>query len=148
MERPFSVSALDLLLFTVNLVRPGIHVEGPFIDVKKRGAHRTDFLRQSPHGVEDLVACYGSFDNVSIVTLAPEIPNMIDSVIPSLVDKHGLVVSIGHSVATLDDGERAVCAGARFITHLFNAMQPFHHRDPGLVGRRRTTRGTLLRIDS
>ena len=136
MERPYSVSILDRSNADHHSRSPiGIHVEGPFIDVKKRGAHRTDFLRQSPHGVDDLIDCYGSFDNVSIVTLAPEIPNMIDNVIPSLVTDHGLVVSIGHSIATLDDGERAVCAGARFITHLFNAMQPFHHRDPGLVGK-------------
>ncbi|CAF2784984.1 unnamed protein product [Rotaria sp. Silwood2] len=112
----------------------GIHIEGPFISENKRGAHRTDFLRKSPNGIEDLLSCYGSFDNVSIVTIAPEIYNMIDNVIPELVEKYGLVVSIGHSIASLDDGERAVCSGARFITHLFNAMLPFHHRDPGLVG--------------
>jgi N-acetylglucosamine-6-phosphate deacetylase len=68
--------------------------------------------------------------------VAPEIPNMIEKVIPQLVEKYHLIVSIGHSVASLDQGERAICAGARFITHLFNAMLPFHHRDPGLVGRR------------
>jgi N-acetylglucosamine-6-phosphate deacetylase len=112
----------------------GIHIEGPFIDENKRGAHRTDFLRKSPHGIEDLLSCYGSFENVLIVTIAPEIPNMIENVIPELVEKYNLIVSIGHSVASLDHGERAVCAGARFITHLFNAMLPFHHRDPGLVG--------------
>jgi N-acetylglucosamine-6-phosphate deacetylase len=115
----------------------GIHIEGPFIDENKRGAHRTDFLRKSPHGIEDLLSCYGSFENVSIITIAPEIPNMIENVIPKLVEKYNLIVSIGHSVASLDQGERAVCAGARFITHLFNAMLPFHHRDPGLVGMRK-----------
>jgi N-acetylglucosamine-6-phosphate deacetylase len=112
----------------------GIHIEGPFIDENKRGAHRTDFLRKSPHGIEDLLSCYGSFENVCIITVAPEIPNMIEKVIPQLIEKYHLIVSIGHSVASLDQGERAVCAGARFITHLFNAMLPFHHRDPGLVG--------------
>ncbi|CAF1237426.1 unnamed protein product [Rotaria sordida] len=112
----------------------GIHIEGPFLNEDKRGAHRTDFLRESPHGIEDLLSCYGSFDNVSIVTIAPEIPNMIENVIPILIEKYGLIVSIGHSMASLDIGERAICSGARFITHLFNAMLPFHHRDPGLVG--------------
>jgi N-acetylglucosamine-6-phosphate deacetylase len=115
----------------------GIHIEGPFIDENKRGAHRTDFLRKSPHGIEDLLSCYGSFENVLIITVAPEISNMIEKVIPELVEKYHLIVSIGHSVASLDQGERAVCAGARFITHLFNAMLPFHHRDPGLVGMRK-----------
>ncbi|CAF4434542.1 unnamed protein product [Rotaria socialis] len=112
----------------------GMHLEGPFIDKEKHGAHRTECLLKAPHGTEDLLACYGSFDNVSIVTLAPEIPNMIEKVIPELVDRYGLVVSIGHSVASLDEGERAVCSGVRFITHLFNAMLGFHHRHPNLLG--------------
>ncbi|CAF0750886.1 unnamed protein product [Adineta steineri] len=112
----------------------GIHIEGPFIAENKRGAHRTDFLRKSECGIEDLKTCYGSFENVSIITLAPELPNMVENVIPELVARHNLVVSLGHSTATLDCGERAILAGARFITHLFNAMLPFHHRDPGLVG--------------
>ena len=114
----------------------GIHIEGPFISENKCGAHRTDFLRESPHGIEDLLSCYGSFDNISIVTLAPEIPNMIEKVIPELINKYKLIVSIGHSVASLDDGERAICSGARFITHLFNAMPPFHHRYPSLLGKK------------
>lgn len=122
----------------------GIHIEGPFISENKRGAHRTDFLRNSPHGIDDLLTCYGSFDNVSIVTVAPEIPNMIENVIPTLVEKYGLVVSVGHSIASLDDGERAMCAGARFITHLFNAMLPFHHRDPGLVGMKNKKNNLLV----
>lgn len=113
----------------------GIHVEGPFIDTEKRGAHRADFLRKTPDGMKDLIACYGSLENVCIVTVAPEIPQMVETVIPALTNDYGLVVSIGHSIASLNDGERAVCAGARLITHLFNAMLPFHHRDPGLVGK-------------
>lgn len=112
----------------------GVHVEGPFINEGKRGAHQVNFLRQTDNGTDDLIACYGSFENISIITIAPEIPKVIDEVIPYLVKELGLVVSIGHSAATLDEGERAVCSGARFITHLFNAMHPFHHRLPGLVG--------------
>jgi N-acetylglucosamine-6-phosphate deacetylase len=137
MVRLFLVSKRIIYLSFKKFCCLGIHIEGPFIDENKRGAHRTDFLRKSPHGIEDLLSCYGSFDNVEIVTVAPEIPNMIENVIPELVNKYNLIVSIGHSVASLDYGERAVCAGARFITHLFNAMLPFHHRDPGLVGMRK-----------
>ncbi|CAF0966752.1 unnamed protein product [Didymodactylos carnosus] len=112
----------------------GVHVEGPFIDPTKHGAHRTDFLRQVPNGMDDILDCYGSLDNVSIITIAPEIPNVLEHVIPRLVDEYGIIVSLGHSLSNLTDGEKAVCAGARFITHLFNAMSSFHHRDPGLIG--------------
>ncbi|CAF1355063.1 unnamed protein product [Rotaria sp. Silwood1] len=68
-----------------------IHIERPFINENKRGTHRTDFLRQSPHEIDDdLIYCYETFDNVSIVTVASEVPNMIENDIAQLVDKYGL----------------------------------------------------------
>ncbi|MFT7798086.1 N-acetylglucosamine-6-phosphate deacetylase [Arapaima gigas] len=111
----------------------GIHLEGPFISREKRGAHPEQYLRSfAPGGLADLLQVYGGLDNVAIVTLAPEMPGSLE-VIRQLAE-HGITVSLGHSVADLSQAELAVQHGATFITHLFNAMLPFHHRDPGIVG--------------
>lgn len=110
----------------------GIHVEGPFINPAKKGAHPQNCIRDYDNGLQDAVDVYGELDNIQIITLAPEKKNSTQF-IESLI-KRGITVSLGHSSATLSDGEGAVKAGATLITHLFNAMLPFHHRDPGLVG--------------
>ncbi|KAG8221848.1 hypothetical protein J437_LFUL003224 [Ladona fulva] len=110
----------------------GIHVEGPFINKEKKGAHPENCILPLEKGYETLVNVYGTLENVAIVTLAPELHNA-GEVIAKLTSK-GIAVSLGHSVANLHEGEVAVKHGASFITHLFNAMLPFHHRDPGLVG--------------
>lgn len=110
----------------------GVHVEGPFINPSKKGAHPENCIEQLENGFHTLLNMYGSLDNVSFVTLAPELPNATD-VIAELC-KRNIKVSVGHSAGNLCDGEAAVKSGASFITHLFNAMLPFHHRDPGLVG--------------
>lgn len=110
----------------------GIHIEGPFINKEKKGAHPTQHIRTFESGFADLVDVYGSLDNVKMLTLAPELP-LACEVIKKAVEM-GITVSLGHSMGSLVDGEAAVKCGANFITHLFNAMLPFHHRDPGLVG--------------
>ncbi|KFU95241.1 Putative N-acetylglucosamine-6-phosphate deacetylase, partial [Chaetura pelagica] len=111
----------------------GAHLEGPFISKEKKGAHPEHCLRTFEAGAfQDLVATYGSLDCVRIVTLAPEMKRSRE-VIQELT-KRGICVSLGHSVANLSQAEEAVQHGATFITHLFNAMLPFHHRDPGIVG--------------
>ncbi|XP_070811038.1 N-acetylglucosamine-6-phosphate deacetylase isoform X2 [Pituophis catenifer annectens] len=111
----------------------GIHLEGPFISKEKKGAHPENYLRTFESGAfQDLLAMYGSLDCVRIVTLAPEMKRSSE-VIRELT-KRGICVSLGHSVANLSQAEEAVGQGATFITHLFNAMLPFHHRDPGIVG--------------
>ncbi|XP_055588340.1 N-acetylglucosamine-6-phosphate deacetylase [Uranotaenia lowii] len=110
----------------------GCHVEGPFINSNKKGAHPEVCIKEFDRGFDTVLDVYGSLDNVSIVTLAPEKENA-SKIIRALSDR-GITVSVGHSMANLHDGEIAVQHGAKLITHLFNAMLPFHHRDPGLVG--------------
>ncbi|XP_068158282.1 N-acetylglucosamine-6-phosphate deacetylase [Drosophila tropicalis] len=110
----------------------GVHVEGPFINPQKKGAHPEDCIQTIDKGLETLVATYGSLERIKIITLAPE--KVSDPCVIAELVKRGITVSLGHSMASLSDGERAVQQGATLITHLFNAMLPFHHRDPGLVG--------------
>ncbi|XP_061193102.1 N-acetylglucosamine-6-phosphate deacetylase-like isoform X1 [Saccostrea echinata] len=111
----------------------GLHLEGPFISKEKRGAHDVDLIQTFNNGMSDVTKIYGEdLSNVAIVTLAPELERSAE-VIRELVSR-GIKVSVGHSVANLIQGEEAVNSGATFITHLFNAMLPFHHRDPGLIG--------------
>lgn len=110
----------------------GVHLEGPFISKHKKGAHKAQLIQDLSGGFESLMHVYGSLDSVAIITMAPEL-DPDGKVIQALVKK-GVTVSIGHSEANLVQGEKAMQDGASFITHLFNAMLPFHHRDPGLVG--------------
>lgn len=110
----------------------GLHLEGPWINPKKKGAIPSDNL--APDGdmvrVKKLINGYESM--IKIVTLAPELEG-IDDVIKFLVSR-GIVVSLGHSSASIEDANRAVSNGARSFTHLFNASIPISGRDPGLVG--------------
>lgn len=111
----------------------GVHLEGPFISREKRGAHPEAHLRSfEARAFPDVLAVYGPLDNVRMVTLAPELGRSHE-VIRALTER-GICVSLGHSEANLQEAEEAVRSGATFITHLFNAMVPFRHRDPGIVG--------------
>lgn len=100
----------------------GAHVEGPFINPAKKGAHPTEFMKDFSQGIQSVLDVYGSLENVAIMTIAPEIPKA-DEIIRKLSNM-GIVMSLGHSTANLEDGERAFKSGASLITHLFNAMLP------------------------
>ena len=106
----------------------GVHLEGPFLDPEHRGAHRLEQLR-SPGGA--LPPAYES-PAVRLVTIAPELPGAIE-LIKSLRGR-GIAVSLGHSGCDAATALRAVDAGARLVTHLFNAMAPLRHRAPALPG--------------
>jgi N-acetylglucosamine-6-phosphate deacetylase len=107
----------------------GIHLEGPFFNPQQKGAHDDQLLTSLNGPIEDF---YGSLEGVKIVTLAPELPGMGDA-IRELKEKN-IVVSAGHTLATYEDMQKAVDEGVGLCTHLFNAMTPFHHRSPGIIG--------------
>ena len=107
----------------------GLHVEGPFLNPDKKGAHNPAHLR--PPSVQDYVSLARS-SGVRLVTLAPELPGS-DPVIQGLIER-GVVVSAGHSLATFQQAKAAFDQGIRYGTHLFNAMSPFNQFEPGLPG--------------
>jgi N-acetylglucosamine-6-phosphate deacetylase len=107
----------------------GLHLEGPFLSGPKRGAHPEGLLRAP---TLDAIEGWTREVGVAVVTVAPDLPGALE-VIGALVDR-GVIVSLGHTPATADEATAAVDAGARWVTHLFNAMAPLHHRDPGLAG--------------
>jgi N-acetylglucosamine-6-phosphate deacetylase len=107
----------------------GLHLEGPFLSPRRAGAHDPRWLTApSLTGIDGWQRDRG----VALVTLAPELPGAVP-VIREL-SRRGVVVSLGHTEADADAARRAVFAGARAVTHLFNAMPSMHHRAPGLVG--------------
>lgn len=109
----------------------GVHLEGPFLNPGKRGAHPQEYLL--PLTLEQVQRVLGdSATRVKIITLAPEL-DPTDTIIPYLTNL-GIIVSLGHSQATAAQAERAFTLGATMVTHAFNAMPGLHHREPGLLG--------------
>jgi N-acetylglucosamine-6-phosphate deacetylase len=109
----------------------GVHLEGPFLSPARAGAHRRDWMvPPSPEAVAELLdAGHGV---LRLMTLAPETDGALAAV--AALAAAGVVVSVGHSDATAEQVAAAADAGARMVTHLFNAQRPFHHREPGVVG--------------
>ena len=109
----------------------GVHQEGPFLSPNRPGAHRRDLMvLPSPAAVAGLLAAGEGV--LRVVTLAPELAGGLAAVEALVLA--GVVVSVGHSDATAEQVAAAADAGARMVTHLFNAQRPFHHREPGVVG--------------
>src|SRR5918994_3448463 len=109
----------------------GLHFEGPFLAPERRGAHPAEHLGP-PHRALVSDEGWTRDAGVTLVTLAPELPSALD-VVRDLVAS-GVVVSAGHSSASAGEATAAIDAGITGVTHLFNAMAPLHHRDPGLAG--------------
>ena len=104
----------------------GAHLEGPFLGGMP-GAHDVDHIVAVDHQwLADLPEC------VAVVTLGAEADGALDAI--AALAARGVLVAVGHSAATYDEAVAAADAGARLVTHCFNAMPPLHHREPGLVG--------------
>lgn len=109
----------------------GIHFEGPYLDMKYKGAQPEQCIVKPD--VEQFKRYQTAANGlIKVITMATEKDE--DFALTKYCAENGVVVSIGHSAATYDEASMAVANGATSMTHVFNGMTPFHHRDPGLVG--------------
>lgn len=120
----------------------GAHCEGPFIAASKCGIHSPSVLQAAPNGFHDFESCYGVSNlkpstpdqkpPIALITAAPEIPGVANA-IPQITSR-GIRFALGHTEATYEATTSALHSGATMLTHLFNAMRPLHHRNPGPFG--------------
>src|SRR5690606_37599390 len=108
----------------------GAHLEGPFLADPFRGAHRSDHLR-APDPDEFVRLHDAARDTLRMLTIAPEFPGA-DEVIDAATAR-GVVVAVGHTACDYATAGTAFAGPASVATHLFNAMPPIHHREPGPV---------------
>jgi N-acetylglucosamine-6-phosphate deacetylase len=132
-----TLRALDMIAAVIesgpsmeSAVPLGIHLEGPFLSVAKRGVHTAALL------LEPSIALFDRFwqaarGHIRIMTIAPELPTALELI--QHASALGVVCSLGHSNASLGEGEAGFVAGARSATHTFNAMRSLDHRDPGIA---------------
>lgn len=108
----------------------GINMEGPFLDATKKGAHLAEYILKPD--VDFFRECNASSGNkIRLVTLAPNVEGAMEF-IGAVHDE--VSISLGHTAADYETSKKALEAGADHVTHLFNAMMPFAHRNPGLIG--------------
>ena len=107
----------------------GLHLEGPYLNPLRKGAHRQEYIRSID---PDEVLAYCDTGLPTLVTLAAEQPGGLETV--RRLRERGVIVSIGHTDATCEQAEAAFEAGVAWGTHLYNAMRPFTHREPGVIG--------------
>lgn len=108
----------------------GLHIEGPYISLQKKGIHNPKFIRKADEAMIDKMVEAGK-ENVRIVTLAPE---NTDKKIISKLNAAGIHVAVGHSNATYEQVKEKEGFGITLATHLYNGMSSFNHREPGVVG--------------
>ncbi len=103
----------------------GFHFEGPYISEKQRGAQNKKYIRTP--SIEE----FSAFDYVKMITIAPELEGS-EEFIRAVSDR--CIVSMGHTMCDYETAMRAIDCGANCLTHMYNAMPQFHHRNPGLIG--------------
>lgn len=107
----------------------GLHLEGPWLNLVKKGTHNPKYVRKPEAHLVDFL-CQNA-DVITKITLAPE---MVEPEVIRKLVSAGIIVSAGHSNATVDEAKRGFRAGIRFATHLYNAMPYISGREPGLAG--------------
>ncbi|MDF2713483.1 MAG: N-acetylglucosamine-6-phosphate deacetylase [Paenibacillus sp.] len=108
----------------------GIHLEGPYLNVKRKGMQNEKYLRH-PDMDEMSLIYREAGDLIKMVTIAPELPGGMELI--SYLREQGTIIAVAHSDATYEEAKLAFAQGASHVTHCFNGMRPIHHRDPGLV---------------
>ena len=108
----------------------GMHLEGPFLNPLKRGAHSIHQVRKPTNAELEEIIRHGK-DVIKVITIAPEC--FTDEQLNMLLES-GIVISVGHSTVTYKEAQVYFSKGIKLVTHLFNAMTQFGHREPGLVG--------------
>jgi N-acetylglucosamine-6-phosphate deacetylase len=108
----------------------GLHLEGPYFNPAKRGAHVAKYVRKPTVAEIETLLCHGK-DVITYMTIAPE---MFDDACLNLLANSGIALSLGHSDATYEQAQEAFASGISRVTHLYNAMSQFQSRAPGLVG--------------
>lgn len=121
----------------------GYHLEGPFLNEKRKGAHSAAHVRTFA-GFETLQSFYGTLEGVRLVTLSPEIPDA-GRYIRELKEKT-IIAAIGHTEATYEEIIEATRQGVKLVTHLFNAMPPLQARQPGVIAAALTEPGLYYTV--
>jgi N-acetylglucosamine-6-phosphate deacetylase len=117
----------------------GVHLEGPFLSPQRAGTHPVEHLRAPDLALLDQLL---ALDDVAMMTIAPELPGALHLI--ERCREKGVTVSLGHSAANADEAMWGFDAGARAVTHIFNAMDPLSARSPGLAGAALARKGVAI----
>ena len=121
----------------------GVHLEGPFFNRQRAGAQPVDWCVDPTEDALQRLLTTGE-GLIRMMSLAPELPGALAAI--EILTRHGIVASLGHTDANYAQAQAAFTAGAQHVTHLFNAMSPLHHREPGVIGATLTTDGVMVQI--